>query len=270
MKQREKKAKNIYNQPRYYSDFNEDFMHTKTVKDIVVDEKYQYIPKNPLVRIFRNLMYYSLGYPGVKLIDRFSYGVKVYGKKNLKKIKGALLVGNHSNEFDGCFAIVEVSGPRKCYVIANKDAIEVPVARFFTKAFGALPVADTNKGLANLNNSVVKLLQKGNRVAIFPEAHIWPYYTGLRPFSSVGFHYAVKANVPVVPFAVTYRLRKGKNKMAKKPKVNITILNPIYPDKNKTLSENKAYLAQEAYEQIKQALEKANSPKLYDYIKKEN
>ena len=270
MKRKEKKAKNIYNQPRYYSGFDEDFMHTKIVKNVVVDEKYQYIPKNPFVRGFRNLMYYTLGYPGVKLIDRFSYGVKVYGKKNLKGIKGALIVGNHSNEFDGSFAIVEVSGPRKCYVIANKDAIEVPVARLFTKAFGALPVPDNNKGLANLNQSVVKMLQKGSRVAIFPEAHIWPYYTGLRPFASVGFHYAVKADVPVIPFAVSYRLRKGKNKMAKKPQVNITILKPIYPDKNKTLAENKTYLAKMAYEQIKEVLDKANSPKLYDYIKKEN
>ena len=269
MKKEAKKLNNIYNQPRYYSSFTDDFMNTKTVKNVVVDEKYPYIPKNPFVRFFRNVMYYTLGYPGVKIIDRLHYGVKIYGKKNLKGIKGALIVGNHSNAFDGSFAIVEVSGPKKCYVVANKDAIEVPVARFFTKSFGALPVPDTTKGLANLNKSVVKLLEKGNRVAIFPEAHIWPYYTGLRPFSSVGFHYAVKANVPVVPFVVTYRLTKGKNKFKKLPKVNLTILNPIYPDKSKTLAENKAYLAEQAYNQMKEALEKANSPKLFEYIKKD-
>ena len=28
-------------------------------------------------------------------------------------------------------------------------------------------------------------------VAIFPEAHVWPYYTGIRPFSDASFQFAV-------------------------------------------------------------------------------
>ena len=269
MKRKEKTAKNIYNQPRYYTSFSDDFVKTKTVCSVVVDEKYKYIPKSKIVRFFRNCLYYIFAYPAVKIIDRIYYGVKIYGKKNLKGIRGALLVGNHSSVFDGCFASVEVSGPRKNYIVANKDAIEVPVGRFFTKAFGALPVPDTARGLINLNNSVVELLNKGNRVTVFPEAHIWPYYTGLRPFPSVSFHYAVKANVPVVPFVISYRLRNGKNKMAKKPKINITILKPIYPDQTLPSSVSKEKLAENSYLQIKNILDNANAPALYNYIKAE-
>ena len=70
MKREEKTTKNIYNQPRYYTSFSDDFVKTKTVCSVVVDEKYKYIPKSKIVRFFRNCLYYIFAYPAVKIIDR--------------------------------------------------------------------------------------------------------------------------------------------------------------------------------------------------------
>ena len=67
-------------------------------------------------------------------------------------------------------------------------------------------------------------------LVVFPEAHIWPYYTGIRPFSAVSFQYAVAGGVPALPVAVTYRAPKKGGKRAKKPRPTIHIGEPVYPD----------------------------------------
>lgn len=48
-------------------------------------------------------------------------------------------------------------------------------------------------------------------MTIYPEAHIWPYYTGIRPFKAVSFQYPVKLKCPVFALTNTYHRmgRKG-------------------------------------------------------------
>lgn len=219
---------------RYYTDFKDDsFMKTIVLKEKKIKNDYKYIPKSFTIRLLRNLFYYLIAAPILWIFGKIKYRIKVVGKKNLKKVKGgAILIGNHSNAADGVFASVFVAFPKKNYFITNKDAVQVILGKYFTKALGALPLPDEPRGLVNLSNAVETLVKKGNYVTIYPEATIWPYYTKLRPLAPATFHYAIKSEVPVVPFAVTYRYAKGKNYLKKKPRVNITILEPIYPDKN--------------------------------------
>ena len=159
----------------------------------------------------------------------------------------------------GCLA-------KENYIIANKEAVEVKVGRFFTKTLGALPLPDQPKGLANLSNAIGKILKKGRCVTIYPEATIWPYHTGLRPMPSASFHYAVKNDAPVVPFAVTYRYAKGKNYLYKKPKINVTILEPIYPDKTKSPLECKNDMAKRTEDALKRVIYTKDNVMLYDYV----
>ncbi len=45
-------------------------------------------------------------------------------------------------------------------------------------------------------------------MTIFPEAHVWPYYTGIRPFGEAAFHYPVATGKPVYTMTVTYQRRR--------------------------------------------------------------
>ena len=159
-----------------------------------------------------------------------------------------------------------VASPKRNYVISNKDAVSVRVARLFTKALGALPLPDEPKGLLNLSKTIDTLVKKGRTVTIYPEASIWHYCTFLRPLPSASFHYAVKSGVPIVPFAVTYRYAKGKNSLNKKPKVNITILKPVYPNLSLLPKEAKVELAQKVTRALKSVIEREGNVEYYKYL----
>ena len=258
-----------WGEKRYYSSYKDDsFMNTPIAKEKQIKDNYKYLPRRGLiVNFLKFFFYYFIAIPVLWLFLKLKFGVKVKGKKNLKKIKGGyILIGNHSSVADPCIASVMVAWPKKNFIVANKEAVEVPVGRFFTKTLGALPLPDQPKGLANLSNAIGKILRKGRCVTIYPEATIWPYYTGLRPLPSASFHYAVKNDAPVVPFAVTYRYAKGKNYLKKKPKINVTVLEPIYPNKDLSPLECKNDMAKRTEDSLRKVIETSDNVMLYDYV----
>lgn len=262
------KKKNVYGKKMYYTDYkNNHFTKSIILREKKIKNNYKYVP-NIFVRFFRDLFYYVIAVPLVWLMLKFKFGVRVKGRKNLRKVKGgAVLIGNHTHAMDGCIASVAVAFPKRNYIITLKDAVEVVVAKHFTKALGAMPLPDNAKGLANLSNSVDFYLKRGNTVTIFPEACIWPYYTKLRPLAPANFHYAVKSNKPVVPFCITYRYAKGKNNLSKKPKINVTILEPIYPDTTVSQVEAKNKLAKQTEDAMRKVIETPDNIAFYDYVK---
>ena len=256
-----------WGEKRYYSSLKDDsFMHTKVLKKKNIKNNYRYLPRKLIVRGLRWVFYYFFAAPICFLITKINCGVKVKGRENLKKFKGgAILIGNHSHVLDCMLASVYVGFPRRNYFVSNKDAVQVAVGRYFTKALGVLPLPDEQKGLINLANAINILLKKGNTVTIYPEASIWPYSTFLRPLPPATFHYAVKSDVPVVPFAVTYRYAKFRPK-AKKPKVNITILEPIYPNHELSIVERKQDLCNKTTQALKNVIETEDNVKLFEYV----
>ena len=94
---------------------------------------------------------------------------------------------------------------------------------------------------------------------MYPEAHIWPYYTKVRTFKSGSFNYPAKLEAPVLPVVTTWR----KSRLSKKPKQTLYILEPIFPDPNKTTSDNKEYLYNATLEAMKKC---ADSISQYEYI----
>ena len=71
-------------------------------------------------------------------------------------------------------------------------------------------------------------MQRKCSITIYPEAHIWPYYTKIRPFKDVSFKYPVQLNAPAYCFTNTYQ-SYGKNN--DKIKIVTYIDGPFYPNK---------------------------------------
>jgi len=63
---------------------------------------------------------------------------------------------------------------------------------------------------------------------IYPEAHIWPYYNGIRPFPDTAFAYPVREQVPAVGVVVVYRQRKLLRFLP--PCITVVVGEPVYPD----------------------------------------
>lgn len=257
-----KQGKTIY----YTDETNDDFFKQNKNIKLIIDGKYKYLHNNFLYNFFSFIVYYLIAIPFLVIVTQLVLGVKVNGKKNLKHIKtGYILYSNHTHALDCVVSPVRLVAPRRAYIISNKNAVNIPVVKILTKTLGSLPVADTIDGLKNLNKAISTLLKKKKALIIYPEAHVWQYYTGIRPFPSTSFKYAIFNNVPVVPVAITYRQRKIlKNRP---PKMCAEIGSPIYCKPELSNAENVEYLRNSVYNFIKQKVESKNNYNYYNYVK---
>lgn len=88
-----------------------------------------------------------------------------------------------------------------------------------------LPIPATFHQLAIFTKVVDRQAQRGHAVFIYPEAHVRPFYTKIRLFLSVSFHYPVDTELASFCLITTYRARRW----SKKSKVIIYVDGPFYP-----------------------------------------
>lgn len=262
--------KSEYGEIRYYDDeVTSDFCNTKTNKEVVVDENYRYINDGIFYRFFAFLAYYLLAIPIVWLISFVGKGLKVKGRKNLRKINsGYVLYANHTQVTDAFLGPL-LAFPRKVYIIANKDAVSIKGIAGVVKMLGAIPVPDTIGGIKNMTEAVSTRLEEYASLIVFPEAHIWNYYTGLRPFPVTSFKFSANNDVPAVPVAVTYRLPKIAKKRIK-PRITVHIGEPIYNDDSLTSRQNAERMRDLTHSFIYEKTNSADNVAYYTYIKRDN
>ena len=259
---------------RYFTDpENDDFQVTKVKKMKNVNGEYKYIRKNIFLKIFDFFLYYLVAVPCLKFYSKYILRVKVKGKKNLKPIKkqGFIMYGNHTQNLDPFFLATLVLFPKRVHVVTSPIAVSVPFARFITRSLGAVPVASTLSGIKKMGSAVSYILKTKKRVlVVYPEAHMWSYFTGIREFKSASFKFATANNVPAVPFAVTYKKRTrgfGKNKRVVKPQILISIGKPIFKNPNLTDRDNAEVLARECQRFVKDECMRNSNFEYYNYMK---
>ena len=116
--------------------------------------------------------------------------------------------------------------------------------KHIVEMLGAIPVPDNRQAMKNFMEAVNKRIEQGYSITIYPEAHIWPYYTKIRTFKPVSFEYPVKLNTPTFCFTNTYQ-KYGKSQ----DKIRIVnyIDGPFFPDKTLGNKEAKQKLRDEVY-----------------------
>ena len=244
----------------YYSDeINEDFSDIKK-EPIVIDEKFKYF-KNPVWRFFAVIVYRGIMTPFAYIYSKIKFKVKIVNKKVLKesKGKGAFVFGNHTLMGGDAFIPNIVTFPKKTFVIVNSANISSFGTKNFILMNGAIPLPTKTSGMRNFMNAIEKHISKKHAIVIYPEAHVWPYYTKIRDFKSVSFKYPVKLNAPCYCQTTTYQQRKPN----KPPKVTVYVDGPFYPDKNIPEKEATIKLRNEIYD--KMCERSLNST--YEYVK---
>lgn len=106
---------------------------------------------------------------------------------------------------------------------------------------------------------------QGSAVCIYPEAHIWPYYTHIRPFRAGSFAYPVRCGVPAVPYTVTYRQRRFLKWMH--PCITVYIGKPIYPAPDASERKERQRLRDRAYAFMTETAEKTPQPEYIRYVR---
>ncbi len=252
-----KKTKEIHWTDEKNQDFNEIGLKRKGIP-----EGYKYKKTNPFYWLFSHAMYYGLAKWIIGLFC-FFHGIRTKNKKVFKKLKGkgAFIYANHVAISD-CFKF-PIFFWKRVDVIGYSDALSIPVGGFFAVLFGLIPLPlkedrDNFHKMTDAINYYVK--EKDHYVLIFPEAHIWPYYTEIRNWPNNSLIYPALMNVPVVP-AVTVWIKKP---LRKKPRQLTVFGEPIYPKEGESITFNKDYLHKECIAQMRSI---AHQYKQYEYIK---
>jgi 1-acyl-sn-glycerol-3-phosphate acyltransferase len=254
----------------YYDEINDDFSDIK-IETKPVPHDFNYLPRNIFFLIGSFLLTFFIAIPYFLLENAFRHHIKVYGRRKLKGIKSSfVLYGNHTSALDSWIPQVLISPFRKVYIIAHPDAVSTPLLKVLTVALGALPHPDTPKGHVNLMKSIAKILKrKRTAIAVYPEAHIWPYYTKIRPFAVTSFKYASLNNVPCVPIVTIYKKPKGLFKQYHKPRMNIYIGDPIFPLSDLSATENASHMHKLTREFMESYAHQEDNVAFYNYVKGE-
>lgn len=214
----------------YYRDEkNDDFSPThQRIATRAVPADYPY-RRGPLFRLASAALYRLVAVPLVWVYCKLAFGLRVKNKKALRRLGGACyLYANHTSMTLDAFLPALLSFPRRGEVLVGPDAVSLPVVRTLVALLGGLPLPGCAHGMAALWERLAFAAQKGRNVLIFPEAHIWPFYNGVRPFADTAFAYPVRLGLPVVAAAVVWKQRRFFKKLP--PRAEVHLSDPFYAD----------------------------------------
>ena len=248
----------------YYSDpLHDDFAGTN-IKTVDVGSDFVYI-HGRFWRFCSTVLYYIV-LPIVSFLEFCFSGVRIVGRKNARRIKGGFFMyGNHTSFFDA-YAPAVMVGPKRAHVIASADSVSIRGLGTVVQMLGGIPIPNSFGGMKNFVDALEYYYRKGRMIAVYPEAHIWPYYTGVRPFESTSFRYPVKFNSPVIACFTAYSQPRGLSKLYRKSKKTIYVSEPIYPDTSLPLKDAQQKLRDEVYEYMKKISEKYSTNSLIEYV----
>lgn len=229
----------------YYTNESEDEFSSAQISAKKIDEKYSY-RGGFLRRVGRVVLYYGLARPLGFLFLKIKYGHKIVNKEVLMEAKGKgyFLYGNHTNAGADPFIPQFVDVNRSVYFVVHPNNVSMPVLGHLTPALGAIPLPDTMEAARNCHRELERLTKAGNCIVIYPEAHIWPYYTGIRFFKSASFGYPIQFDAPVYCFTNTYVKRKHR----RIPGIVTYVDGPFCADKSLPKSKQKEQLRDAVYE----------------------
>ena len=117
---------------------------------------------------------------------------------------------NHTQPFADTFIPSNPIYPKRNFFIVNPENVSMKFIGNFVQMLGAIPIPGNKEAMKNFLNVIEENIRKKHSITIYPEAHIWPYYTKIRPFKDVSFKYPIQFDTPVFCMTNTYQ-KCGKN-----------------------------------------------------------
>jgi len=160
----------------------------------------------------------------LKLICRVIFRVNISGMENMPKAGNLLIIANHESFLDGL--LLGLFLPVRATFVVHTTVLNNWLFRLFLRLTPYLAV-DPSSPLAM--KKVIKLLESGKPVVIFPEGRITLTGSLMKVYDGPGF-VAAKTNAIIVPVRIDGAARSYFSRLSEKhpkklfPKVNITIL----------------------------------------------
>ena len=165
------------------------------------------------------------------------FPIKKVGKKNLKELNGKnyIVSCNHMSNYDA--VMLDIRFGKRFRYLAKKELFKKKFNNWFMRQLGAIPVDRQNVDPSSIKE-VLRLIQKGKKVAIFPQGtrKSTPQIEDGSAKEGVAM-FSIRTGTPVVPMMFTRKIKAFR-------RVKLLIGKPIYPDE--TRKKDKEYLSEYA------------------------
>lgn len=127
--------------------------------------------------------------------------LKIEGAENFRKFPVAVYASNHTSYMDT--PVIFAAIPFQFRILAKKDLWRWPLIGWYLRRSGQMPI-DIENPHATLSSlgGAVKALRAGMPLFVFPEGGRTPN-GALKPFLSGAAYLAIRAQVPLVPMALS-------------------------------------------------------------------
>lgn len=195
-------------------------------KEVKLKDNYKFYNRNIFFVIFSRLMVWFTRL--CMIFPRLFIGVKTKGRKNKRKVKGAIIVSNHIHQFDAFFLVTSFYYS-KVYVTMLQSNLGFGFVSKYMRLAAAVPIPTNPRQLKKFNTETEEILKKGKNILFYPEAALMPYCDHIRNFLPGAFHYAVVYDRPIIPCCFTFHKPKGLHKLfRKKPSIHLNVLEPYF------------------------------------------
>ena len=246
------------NKIRYYSDYNEDYITTSN-QDYTLPQDYKWIRSGPKAFLLSKLTYLA-AYIAGGFYCRAVLHLRIKNKRILKQEKkGIFVYGNHTQPFGDVIIPALACHPKRIYTVCSPSNLGIKGMGKALPYLGALPTPDSINGIKKLNYAITQRIEQNSALVIYPEAHVWEYYTKIRPFDHTSFAFPVKTNSPSYSMTSVYT----KSKIFKRPILTLYMDGPFFADPTLSRREQAKQLRDKIYETMCKRSTQSN----IDYIK---
>lgn len=256
-----------YQQIIYYKDELRDDFGTSVKRIKPLPKSYKYVPKNIFFRGFSAFVYWGLVKPLAWLYMKIKFHHRIKNNSVVKPLKtGYFIYGNHTTIIGDALMPNIVSFKTKNFIITGEQTNSLTPILPLLNAIGALPLTDNLNEKKELIKAIKTRIQQKASITIYPEAHVWAYYTDIRPYTAESFKYAVKLNVPVVCMTNCFQKRRFR----KRPKIVTYIDGPFFPEEGLSPNENAQRLRDVVYQKMKERTKEYSTYSYFQYKRKED
>ncbi len=251
----------------YYNDEQNDEFSKAKLEAPVIDKDYVYVHKSKFKRFTRFFWYRVVAMPIAWLYTKIKFRHKIVNAEVLKQYRdtGYFMYGNHTQDIGDAFMPNMIEKKKPKYIIVNPANLKAPVVGHVVASLGAIPLPSDRAAHKNFTDAIGTRIEEGSCVVIYPEAHIWPYYTGIRHFSDASFYYPIKHGVPTFCFTNTYHRYKN----SKRPQIITYVDGPFFPNESLPLRERRADICRRVRITMLRRAESSDM-KVIKYIKQES
>ncbi|WP_297815852.1 1-acyl-sn-glycerol-3-phosphate acyltransferase [uncultured Lactobacillus sp.] len=243
----------------YYHQLTDDVVQTKN-QNFSLPENYQIIKTGPKCKTIR---YLATGF--AYLFTYLIKHVRVIGRDKIKNYKNQayFVYANHTQPVNDAFMPLTLFGSQDYYALANQANWSLPFIGKYLLPYGGLPVGKNLKQSIKLIQAIQTLVKHNKHIVIYPEAHVWPYYTQIRPFDQTSMNFPVSLKAPVFVMTTTYQ----KSKFFKRPRMIVYLDGPFLADSQLTKKDQQKKLHDQILKTM-QTRAKLSNYSYYEYKQK--